>query len=148
MTSERVRVIDGRSVPHVWLNFVDDLPLDAYELRLYFHIVRRGSKSGICNESVDDMAKYCRMSTGVVKRSIRKLIKLGLIRRESHAGRPSDYVIQDISDWNAQEINALSGGESEVTDDYLRVHREWFELTPEQASGVLSAAQEVKHERL
>ncbi|MEO0987550.1 MAG: hypothetical protein AAFY20_18720 [Cyanobacteria bacterium J06639_14] len=116
MTTERIRVIDGRSVPHVWFNFeVDDLPLDAYELRMYFHIVRRGSKSGLCNESVDNMAKHCRMSSGVAKRAIRTLIKLGLIRREAHAGRPSDYVVQDMSDWNTEEINALKEGGSETT---------------------------------
>jgi hypothetical protein len=100
--SEKIQFSDGRSFPIFINSELDDYGLDPYEFRIYARIARRAGKKSDCFESVPEMAKGCRMSTGKVKHCLAKLLRLNLVTRESISGKASHYKLTDPSEWKEQ----------------------------------------------
>jgi hypothetical protein len=77
-------------------DMVGDLDLDPYTFRLYCQIRRvtgdagNGRVDAACWQSTATLAAICRMSTGKVSQSKRKLVQQGLIRIEKRLG-PGGY---------------------------------------------------------
>lgn len=93
------RIIDGRDAGAFITAALDDFGLDPYAFRIYARIVRRaGTKNG-CFESIDNMAKACRIDRNRVYKALKLLIKHRLIEKEPHAGRPSSYYLTPSSEW-------------------------------------------------
>lgn len=67
-------------IPHI----IDDLGLSVYAYRLYGRILRRAGvlENGICFESTENLAAACKMSTGMVSKAKKELVKEGLITIE------------------------------------------------------------------
>ena len=66
-----------------------------YVLTVYSHIIRRAGYNGMCWESVTNMAKYLRISTGSTKKALQLLGDHGLITRESRVGTTSIYRVNN-----------------------------------------------------
>ena len=62
-----------------------------YVDRVYMHIVRVSIESGLCTDSVPNMAKRLNISIGSVKNALSTLINEGMITRESQKGTTSIY---------------------------------------------------------
>jgi len=60
-------------------DIVDDMHLSPYAFRLYFRIRREVDTHGVCRKSTTDLAASCGISTGMVTKAKRELIKAGLI---------------------------------------------------------------------
>lgn len=93
------RIIDGRDAGAFITAALDDFGLDPYAFRLYARIVRRaGTKQG-CFESIDSMAKACRVNRDTVYKALKLLVEHRLIEKEPHIGRPSSYFLTPPSEW-------------------------------------------------
>jgi hypothetical protein len=93
------RISDGRDAGAFITAALDDFGLDMPCFRIYARIVRRsGTKLG-CFESIDNMAKACRMNRETAYRALKTLIKHRLIEKEPHPGRPSSYYLTPNSEW-------------------------------------------------
>lgn len=93
------RIVDGRDAGAFITASLDDFGLDVYSFRIYARIVRRaGTKKG-CFESIDNMAKACRINRDTVYKSLKLLIKHRLIEKERNSGRPSSYYLTPPSEW-------------------------------------------------
>jgi hypothetical protein len=93
------RISDGRDAGAFITAALDDFGLDPHSFRLYARIVRRaGTKQG-CFESIDNMAKACRMGRNTAYDCLKLLIKHRLIEKEPHTGKPSNYYLTPPSEW-------------------------------------------------
>jgi hypothetical protein len=93
------RTHDGRDAGAFITAALDDFGLDPHTFRVYARIVRRaGTKHG-CFESIDNIAKACRMKRDSVYRALKILIRHRLIEKEPHAGKPSNYFLTPSTEW-------------------------------------------------
>jgi hypothetical protein len=82
-------------------NLVDDMDLSVYAFRLYSHLKRVASDSGMCWQSTETLAQACHMSAGAVSKAKDDLVKAGLIHIEEQqldrGGRAAHHIfINDI----------------------------------------------------
>lgn len=97
------QVIDARDAGAFISSALDDFGLDPYAFRVYARIVRRaGTKEG-CFESLDNMAKACKMNRKTVYAAIKTLLSHRMIEKEEHVGKPSTYWITPIEEWISTE---------------------------------------------
>ena len=82
-------------------NVVDEMGLDAYSFRLYFHIVRIAGIGGECWKSTTQLVEECGISRATVVRCKRRLEKAGLITiRESYKRSiAARHVITPVDIW-------------------------------------------------
>ena len=93
------RITDGRDAGAFITAALDDFGLDPFEFRIYARIVRRaGTKEG-CFESIDHMAKACKMNRDTCYRALKTLIRCRLIEKEPHKGKPSNYYLTPQEEW-------------------------------------------------
>jgi len=90
-------------------NFVDDMKLSPYAVRLYMHMRRRAGEgeAGECFETSKHLAEYCLMSVGQVSKCKKELVASGLITisrvKKGHGEFASDVTtIKDI--WKVNEL--------------------------------------------
>lgn len=72
-------------------NIVDEMDLTPYAYRLYGHIRRVAGENGACWEGTATLAEKCHMSTGMVSKVKKELVKVGLIRIEKRSGQTGKY---------------------------------------------------------
>ena len=102
MISERmIKAGDERTPVVVFYDVqVDDAGLSPLEFRAYMRIVRRAAGGvSACTESLEHMAKGCKMSRRSMVEAIKGLVQKRMIRRESKSGHVSTYVLTDKSTW-------------------------------------------------
>ena len=80
-------------------SFLDDFGLDMPSFRLYSHIVRRANTSGQCWESVEKMAKICKMDRKTAFKAFAFLQEHKLVSAEKRKGQTSVINLTDYSDW-------------------------------------------------
>lgn len=97
--SAKIQFSDERSYPIFINSELDDFGLDPYEFRIYARIARRAGKKSDCFESINEMAKGCRMSGGKVKKCLARLLDLNLVTRASVPGKSSHYKLTDPIHW-------------------------------------------------
>ncbi len=66
---------------------LDDLPLNPFEFRVMYRIVRHGE----CSESVKDIAKAIRVDQGIVCETLHRLTDRGFIEKIDRLGKPDAY---------------------------------------------------------
>lgn len=87
----------------------DDLGLDPYAFRVYARLVRRAGTPKGAFESVEEMAKGCRMSPRRVHDALRDLEARRLVVKESRKGQTSVFQITDKSLWRTPARDADPG---------------------------------------
>jgi hypothetical protein len=107
-------ISDGRDIGAFITADLDDFGLDLASFRIYARIVRRaGTKEG-CFESIDNMAKGCRMKRETAYRALKTLLKHNLIKKQPHAGKPSNYYLTPSSEWIPLNTYPKSGDTSPI----------------------------------
>lgn len=84
--------------------WLDDFYLTASEFRVFLHVLRRESGykgRGRCDESVKNMAKVCRLHKNTITRSLKELVKLGLLKRKDRYKQPNLYTV--VPSWQERK---------------------------------------------
>lgn len=108
-------IIDKRDLGAFIPSALDDFGLSPAEFRIYAHIVRRAG-NGQCWDSTESKAKTCRLSTGTVKRAIRKLLDHNLIEKQSRPGKTTLYTLTSERYWiplsnSGSQPNSIHGND-------------------------------------
>ena len=94
-------------------SFLDDFGLDMPSFRLYCHIFRRADTSGQCWESIEKMAKICKMDRKTAFKAFAFLQEHKLVLAEKRKGQTSVINLTDYSDWlpipNQVQVYTKSG---------------------------------------
>ena len=80
-------------------SFLDDFGLDMPSFRLYCHIFRRADTSGQCWESIEKMAKICKMDRKTAFKAFAFLQEHKLVSAEKRKGQTSVIHLTDYSVW-------------------------------------------------
>ena len=80
-------------------SFLDDFGLDMPSFRLYCHIFRRADTSGQCWESIEKMAKICKMDRKTAFKAFTFLQEHKLVLAEKRKGQTSVINLTDYSVW-------------------------------------------------
>ena len=80
-------------------SFLDDFGLDMPSFRLYCHIFRRADTSGQCWESIEKIAKICKMDRKTAFKAFAFLQEHKLVLAEKRKGQTSVINLTDYSDW-------------------------------------------------
>lgn len=100
---------------------LDDYLLDPYEFRIYMRITRRAGVNG-CYESVNNMAKACRVSLAKARKSLHSLHELGLITiiDRSKQGLTNLCTVNPFSSWKPKrDIETI---ELEKKENYAKAN--------------------------
>lgn len=95
---------------------LDDFGLDPYQFRVYCRLARRAGSGGNCWESVNNIAKACKMNRKTVMQSIAALLSFGMLRQEKRAGKSDLYKLTSSKFWN-QSVKVTSPPDGLVTDE-------------------------------
>lgn len=118
--SDDHRFIDGRDdLPFMIHRELDDIGLDPYEFRVYAHALRRAGNTiggGSFYESVPNAAKHCRMDARIYRRSIARLVEMGLLAARQRSGKTTEYFITPKSAWLVRPPEQPLTDESPLTD--------------------------------
>jgi len=87
----------------------DDFALTAQQFRIIAHIARRGE----CWESVDAMAKACRVHPDTILSGLKLLVRQNVIAKQTRPGQTCIYRVRPLKDWAPTE----SGHPPETKDD-------------------------------
>ena len=111
-----IKSTDRREAVVVFFDIqLDDMGLTPYEYRVYGRIARRAAGGHhACTESLDSMARGCRMSRPTLLRAIKGLIRRRMIERESKLGETSTYLLTDKSEWVPGEAEIHLPGKREI----------------------------------
>src|SRR5271170_2959223 len=98
----------SRSAYFVMMPHIDDEDLGPFEYRLLGHIRRKAGLDGVCNESMQTLAKNTRMGVARARAAIRELKRLGRIQVEypAEVATPHLYPI-DVMAENLRRIPNL-----------------------------------------
>ena len=95
-----IEVEDGRNIGAFIPANLDDYGLSPFEFRIYSRLVRRaGSRGGTARESLNSMAKACKICPQVVKSTLKFLCAAGMTVRVKRPGQPSLYRLTPASKW-------------------------------------------------
>jgi len=91
-------------------NITDYKKLSPYAFRLYAHFKRVTGEEGKCWQSVNTIAKYCKMSTGMVTKARKELYDAGLIDiRRVPNNKGFDYYSITIRDiWDENKAHSMN----------------------------------------
>ncbi len=78
---------------------LDERNLSPAEFRIYCHVVRRAGRDSTCWESIQNMAKKCRLCPNTVRKALHFLVDDGMIAVKPHPGYTYDYTVCDIAHW-------------------------------------------------
>jgi hypothetical protein len=75
---------------------LDDMGLDVFQFRVYFHLLRRADRKSCCYPSIRSIASVCKISPRKVQEVLGELVDRQLIKRQSqrakHGGPTSDLI--------------------------------------------------------
>ena len=96
---------DSRSPLPLVRSDLDEYGLDAYEFRIYAHVVRRtgGNLNGKCFATQKKIADICKMSVRKVQYAMKTLCEAGLLQKEERKGRTDIYRLTLTSAWRSKE---------------------------------------------
>jgi hypothetical protein len=114
-----IRVRDGRTQPFSW--FPNEIIRD-YGAQMgphagwvYMCLVVHANKDGVCYPSQATIAQMTGVSLAEVKRSLRKLVQLGLIAVTMRRPKPSVFTILDLPE---RQENRSGGAIEQLTQSY------------------------------
>ena len=101
-------------------SFLDDFGLDMPSFRLYLHIVRRAGSNGKCWESVDKMAKVCRMDRKTAYKAFDFLQSHKFIDIEKRKGQTSVVEVLSSTEWLPIPNQVQPYTKSGISDTYTK----------------------------
>lgn len=106
----------GEAPPHTptpgeGLSFIhsslDDAGLEPAEFRVYCHINRRAGRTGVCNESLSNIARHCGYCDGIARAALKRLTALNMLRRNYVTGMGTEYRLNPPNQWKCNELAPL-----------------------------------------
>jgi hypothetical protein len=82
---------------------MDDYGLTLAQCRIVVRVARRG----LCYESVEKMAKGCRMEVKTCKRALKHLVSIGVLTKDKRPGKSTLYRLVPVNRWPEAKLATI-----------------------------------------